>query len=487
MSVEGFEAMRAAIAREFDRRRTFFVMGSGRTGSTSCIRILGTASNAETFSEPRPNLAVEIRRSLLGDPEMRDPRPAIWAARIDSIRQVLARGKIYGEKDLKFFAWLPCLRDLFNPRFVFVLRDGRDVVRSLMNWHYQIHGNLYREAGDEARLSTQARERVAGLPLEKDLVEQGRPRPLPEDPCFERWPSMSRFEMFAWYWAHVTRVAQRDLWAMEPDRWVTIDYTTCPSPDDFKRLFLFLQLEGFDASRVGGLIDGRVNSVEGKSRQTEYSFPKWADWSEKEMAQFNDLAASAMVQFGHYGIDRLPPVQGAHSSGAEVSRMEPGRVHEAAARSAVKELGPLLREGRRVLLIGPRPGGVDIPELVHYAGGALDALPRGEFSAVLVLGAIDRCGDMDRLLVEAAARARGGLFISASRGHFRERIEHDYRWLAGGEGAHAWAPAKAHSLLARALGFKAVRSGAVRTDDLRIPQVSFVAAFREPSEGGERL
>ncbi|MFC1634588.1 hypothetical protein ACFL5Z_07070, partial [Planctomycetota bacterium] len=250
-----FEVM-DLIRKEFEEQKTFFLTGAGRSGTTSCIRILGTASNAQTFSEPSPRMPLQIRGYTLG--KLLDPKPLIWRARIEKIREVLSQGKIYGEKDLQTFCWLPYYRELFNPRFVFVMRDGRDVITSLMNWHYIIHGTIYREVDDIHLLSEQALERLTNLPIEKDLTEQARPRPLPEDTCFDEWKSMSRLEMLTWYWSYVTRVIQRDLCIIGDEHWTSIDYSRDIQLSQFEKLFDFLRLEGFQSDVVQPMLDRKI-------------------------------------------------------------------------------------------------------------------------------------------------------------------------------------------------------------------------------------
>ena len=146
---------------EFAEGEVFGVTGCGRSGTTSCINILGTASNAETFTEPRPRFTAEVRQYVCG--ELADPRSLIRRERIERIREVRSRDRIYGEKDLQVYCWLPFYRELFGMRFLFVLRNGLDVVRSFLDYHNQISGLIYAEAPDDAAMSARARAKPARI------------------------------------------------------------------------------------------------------------------------------------------------------------------------------------------------------------------------------------------------------------------------------------------------------------------------------------
>jgi hypothetical protein len=478
VGASAWDDLREAIRAEFTDVRTFYLTGAGRSGTTSCSRILGTASNARTVTEPAPNLALAVRDYRQG--WLRDPRPVIWRNRIDAMRRVLGETRFYGEKDLKTYCWLPYYRDLFNPRFVLVSRDGREVVASLLDWHYRVHGNLYRELDDDDRLGPQALARRKERPLERDQTEQGRPRPRPGDPAYEAWPSMSRTGMFAWYWSHTMRVAQRDLYRIEDGRWRTIEYGADLDAGAFRTLFDFLELDGFDEGVVASMLADRINSFAEKASEPARTLGPWTAWSDEQMAEFERHAGDAMVELGHAGLDRRtrPDMPDGRRDAPVTAAPSP----LPAPACADLGLGSTVGRAERTLLVGRAETGVPAdppaPGVTTWAGGPLGTLPDGPFDAVVALGVIDRGPDMDDLLERLASRTTGRLVVTASRGDFPERIAHGYAWAADGTPRHEWCVARSRSLLRRHLGFGRVSSGAVSTGDPRCPRLSYVSAAR---------
>lgn len=276
--------------------QAFFVTGAARSGTTPLIRVLGTGCNVTVVSEPRPRFTQAVHDARRGDPVK--PTQLLLKDRWPQIQEVVGRSKIYGEKDLQVFDWLPHYRTLFNGRFVYVKRDGRDVVRSLLDYHTQVNGNFYREAPDEAPLSDGARHRLSDLPASAVLTERARPRPMPGDPWYDRWSELSRLQMTAWYWAHVSIAGLRHLQAMPPSRWRTIDTSNGIHVDQVQELFNFLEIEGFDADSVASVLDSGVNTIEAVARRSIERMPRWPQWPDAMRREFDEVAGAAMSELG---------------------------------------------------------------------------------------------------------------------------------------------------------------------------------------------
>jgi hypothetical protein len=119
----------------------YFIVGCGRSGTTSLARILDRASNGVCHNEPAPVMGVESR--LLHEDRLADPFAVLTRAVAPRVADALDRGLCYGEKNLTLPPFIPYLHALFHCRFVYVRRDGRDVVRSWLDWHDHIYGNIY--------------------------------------------------------------------------------------------------------------------------------------------------------------------------------------------------------------------------------------------------------------------------------------------------------------------------------------------------------
>lgn len=478
-----FDELWEKIQKEFSSYRTFMVLGPARSGTTATIRTLGLATNVEVFSEPLPRLGTYVRRYQLN--LLSDPKPVIWRHRIERIRAVRAKGKIYGEKDQQVYCWLPYYRHLFNPRIVFARRDGRDSVRSLFNQHYEVLGNLYREVADVHNLSPQARENAVTLPaIEHDPVDMMRQRPTPEDPVFFEWIGMSRFEMIAWYWSTYVRIVQRDLYNMERERWDVLDFTGEINVSRFERLYGFLGLGGFNREAVERSLDSRPGALVHQLKDKDHSLrlPSWQEWSDETVRSFDRYAASTMVECGYYGVEKLPTCDGAKSINEHAIMVEHDSLVERVTSMLGSDVLPRFAPFHDILLIGTAPAMFHCANVTVWKGGQLSDLPGGDFDLVLAVGVIDQAPDMDAMLIELAKRTRRILVVASRWGHFDQLIEHRYMWAKDGRGLHSWCVAKARSLLHNALGFDSVESAGLDTGDHLRPRISVLMGCREAAE-----
>ena len=458
--------------------RCFFVLGAGRSGTTSAIRILGRADNVEAFAEPRPRLRGETRLHALG--KLLDPRPLIWASRVERIRAVLGSGRIYGEKDQQMFPWIRFFDELFHGRFLFVQRDGRDAVRSMLDFHYRVNGMLYREAGGDEDLPAEVRARLDDLwsrPASR-VAELARPRPLPGDRWYERWLELTRLQMAAWLWTHYNGTALAQLFRLAPERWQRINYSAGVSAACFERLYELTGLEGFDAVAIDRMLAARINTITENFVVDLPRFPGWRDWSEAELEQFDRIAADMMVQLGYYSIDRLR----FEAQEEELARYE----LEPLTTCTTPDLGTLmtaeavLGEARSALVIAAEGAELTMPPrtaVTRWTGGRLGDLPRGPYDLVVAIGAIDRVPEMDRLLIELAQRASSALVIVPGRGSFPTHHEHHYR-RAGGAWANEWSASRAASLLTTHLGMGAVSLRSLATEHPARPELDCLLALR---------
>jgi hypothetical protein len=325
--------------------KIYFVITCGRSGSTSLARILDTATNGRCLVEPVPNLCIETRDMMEG--RLANPREVLVKQVLPRVAEVLDQGDIYGEKSLNLGPFIPHLYEMLKCKFVLLIRDGRDVVTSFINWHNEVYGSVYRECKEPVSLSKLAREVTTRVPVEKDIANYSRPRPSPSDPFYDEWPTFSRFEMVAWYWAYISRLFINNLSQIPKQDWTTVNYTGIGA-SDVGHIFDFLGLEGFDQNRVESMIQSRINSVEdganalahrigddpkhrsrirsrlvrkmlshfgfiqSRSKTPRSSiweqwneghrprFPTWQHWSEDYRQRFDRIASETMRLLGYY-------------------------------------------------------------------------------------------------------------------------------------------------------------------------------------------
>ncbi len=276
--------------------KIYFVVSCARSGSTSLTRVLDTATNGRCLLEPMPNLNIESRDLI--DGRIANPRKILAEQVFPRIAEVMDKDMIYGEKNVTLGPFIPYLHEILKCKFIFLVRDGREVATSLMNWHNEAFGSIYRECKDEGPLSDLARNTVKKLPIELDTSDYSRPRPNAADPFFEEWPNMSRFEMVSWYWAFANRLILKNLSNVPKEDWVLFNYTDVKS-NDIRRLFSFLGLEGFDEGKIQSLLYQKINSVEERFNMRP-RFPHWKAWDANLLAQFNRISFDSMKLLGYY-------------------------------------------------------------------------------------------------------------------------------------------------------------------------------------------
>lgn len=272
----------------------FFVLACARSGSTSLARILDGASNGICRVEPAPNLNFETREMM--DGRLDDPERVIESLVAPRIAAGLTEVRVYGEKNLTYGPFIGHLYRRFHCRFVLLVRDGPNVVRSLMDWHNNLFGSVYRECRDPGRLTPRAISAAANLPVHLDMSDYSRPRPPLGTPDGDRWEHFTREEMCAWYWAHLYDLYLAELEKLPAESWIRIDYRD-PAADDILRVAAFLGLEGLGEEAVRTQLDSRINSLADRGAEGE-RYPDWPDWPGWLQERFTEIAGPTTGRLG---------------------------------------------------------------------------------------------------------------------------------------------------------------------------------------------
>lgn len=281
--------------------RSFFILCCARSGSTSLANILDTATNGTCAVEPYPGLHRASRQAMMG--LLEDPEGELRRTILPRVSQALQSVEIYGEKDLTYGPFIPQMHQLLNCRFVFLKRDGRDVVRSMMDWHNRMFGTIYRECRDPGDLSDRAMAAASGLPAHEDLSDYSRPRPLPDHPLYQEWENLSREEMCAYYWATINDLFHDRLEQIPFSDWTELNYTEVESKE-ICDLASFLNLMGVDESHVSAMLNKRINSLTDRTKESN-EYPSWQNWSSSQRDRFERIAGPTMARLGYFSKPEL--------------------------------------------------------------------------------------------------------------------------------------------------------------------------------------
>lgn len=247
--------------------RLFFGVGSARSGSTSLARMLDQHPDIRCVHERWPQwirLSTEYARGTKDRERVGEELRDVYRASRPS------NTPLYGEVDPKLFNLFGILAELFPAsRFIWLVRDGRDVVASRVGrrWYTEYD----RESGDP--LGGTEWPRYAYWRL------QG-----PECGEFSRaeWGELSPFERNCWAWAYQNESIASRFARLAPERGRV------------------LRIEDL-GPELGGCFDFlRVDPASVEPRhvnRADYSIKGWTKWTASERGVFERFCGSLMDRF----------------------------------------------------------------------------------------------------------------------------------------------------------------------------------------------
>ena len=262
----------------------FFIIGVGRSGTTAMVEVLNIAPNAVVYVEQSPKLCIAARMHYEGI--LLYPKEFIYKSKKDKIEEVLNCEKIYGDKNPNYLYFIQEMSEIWDCKFLFLTRDGRDVVRSSMNFHAVRGPGYARYEDDEESFLTQP---------EDAFWDFARLRPRKTTSEYKNWRKMERFEKFAWLWAEFNRILLDKAKSLDEHRYRIVDINF--KPEDVESIFDFLDLKGFDLEKVSRILNSKINTTD---LETTKQFPHWREWDRDLLAKFDKYAGNMMKKLGYY-------------------------------------------------------------------------------------------------------------------------------------------------------------------------------------------
>lgn len=248
--------------------RLFFVVSTGRSGSQTIARVLSQHPGVKCLHEPRPQmirLSTELAHGIKTAADVEEELRAIFCE-----SSVFSGDRLHGESDQKYWNLIPVLARLLpGSKFVWLMRDGRDVVASTFERGWFSEQAADRDpSGDICqRWEFYRLNGVASGALSRD-----------------EWAGLTPFERNCWYWAYVNSGIERAIADLPAERSCMVRLEQLP--ERLEEIFRFL-----------GVPPASVN-VERHNANVR-SARTWRAWSEVERHAFEKQCWSAM--------DRLYP------------------------------------------------------------------------------------------------------------------------------------------------------------------------------------
>jgi hypothetical protein len=187
-------------------------------------------------------------------------------------------GDVYVESNLGYYGLIDVMPEVFkNHRAIYIVRDGRDWIRSMFNW-----GEVYGKQGIRKWISHK-------WPAATDV---------PGDPFAEKWDSLSRFDQLCWAWTRLNEFALNSI-SKNPNArlWHFEDIFTGE-----KRYEYLNNLVAFSTS-MPGIGPERLNATDGwlerRIHQSSDGFPAWEKWTAEQKAQFEKTCSPLMEKLGY--------------------------------------------------------------------------------------------------------------------------------------------------------------------------------------------
>ena len=277
----------------------FFIISVARSGSTAISSICSEAQNCQCEVEPWGITKVMTRQLM--DGKLKDPTPWIQKIMRPVVKKKLKKVEVYGEKDPVYAPFIPFFYDVFKCKFIFLTRDGRDVVKSMINWHTQKSGLYYVECKETEILREKAKKNVNKYrkhKMIKYLPDYARPRPLEGDPLYNKWKNLSRLEMCAFYWSKINEICLEGLKNIPENKQLRIDLSSPDPSKKVNKMVDFLGLKGLSKDTIDSFLKGKINSLTYRGHP-EGNFPHWSKWNKKTTKKFYNIAGGMMTKLGY--------------------------------------------------------------------------------------------------------------------------------------------------------------------------------------------
>ena len=234
------------------------MIGMGISGTVFLANLLGRGADCAVYHEtPRDRdalVAAYWKSDLAGD-YISGSRSRLIASRI-----LLSKAKTYGEVNSYLRYHVDAIQQYWQPTILHLVRDGRDVVRSMMNRKTYTY---------------------------MDRKHSGQIVPQPDDPWYSQWPTFDRFSKICWYWASA-------------NEYLLVRKLPIVRFEDILSSYDLFAEQVLQPLSINISIDVWRHHVQKPLNVSRVSdFPAWDNWTFEQYHQFTTICGPVMEKLGY--------------------------------------------------------------------------------------------------------------------------------------------------------------------------------------------
>lgn len=256
----------------------FFVVCTGRCGTTTLVRLLRMHPKVCALNAPRPHLSVEAFAKWSGSIQKDKILNKIRRKRSNLITQIISNNYVYVEASNYCANLIEELNELYSPKFIHLYCDGRDFVgRGLAKDWYK---------------KKFFRHELQALIRRKFLIDIGRTRV--DHQLSPPGELKTRVEKITWLWTELNRTILRYFSRIPEESKFSLRLENL----DRKTLIDLHTFLGLDM--IPEVLDKMMVFLEQTVRESYNSIPHpFENWPDKEKEQFNRIAGETMKILGY--------------------------------------------------------------------------------------------------------------------------------------------------------------------------------------------
>lgn len=248
----------------------FFVVGTGRCGSTTIAKALTIDGELTCLHEPKLQLVRTSTKYAHGELPELDVKSELQ--QLFDGPSALPQG-VYGESDQKLSNMIAILHQLFPAaKFLWLIRNPVDTVNSMHSRGWFSDNELFRSPGKEPNTDRRYRPVFGENRIHADKAGAM---------SHAQWVEMSEFERNCWYWTYWNELIENQLNVLPAASWMKVKLEELS--DVQKDVISFV---GADASKC--------KQVEKTNAARNYSLSSVEDWDSAMRTSFNLICGSQM-------------------------------------------------------------------------------------------------------------------------------------------------------------------------------------------------